>query len=356
MNLNAGLRRWPVVFVVLGLAACNPASPTSTGLPVASLPPAAPAIEPAPTEARRTYGSLTLPGLRFTHPNNSFTLEPPDGWMVEVDDTGASWTDPNGQGKIEVHVNTTGYQLDGKSLDNFIQAVGENYLQVIDGYHVLDRTIDSLGERVVTQSLNEDATQYQVVSVYYQEKDVIYESEFWMSASSIDGYLPAFERIWREMEVSSDSASSSIEPYAVVATFKDPAGLFSLDVPRGWHLDVYTQPDAVVDTFWSPDRMARIESIKYDNGTIVTKSLSGTWALQLLHDYYADDVKIAEDKVQPDGSERLTWSSKEKNQLGKSVFDTRGTTFLMLTYVSDNSLADIYGPVFDRLLQSYNVP
>jgi hypothetical protein len=341
---------------MIGLAACGPAASGPVNSGESGSPPAISSIEPTGVERGRTYGSLTLAASRFTHPSESFSLSPPEGWKAEVHDDGATWTDPNGDGRIEIRIDPTGYQLDDAFLDNFIQAVEERFLEDHAGYRVLDRTVDDRGAQVVTQSLSAGGVPFQVVSVYDQEKDVIFESQFWVKQSSVGGYMPAYEEISRGMMVSAESASASIDPYTDVYMFKDPDGLFSLDVPRGWHMDVYTQPDAVADTFWAPDRLARIEIIKYDDGTEISKALAGSFALDLLHQRYSEDAKISEDKVQPDGGERLTWSSKSGSVIGASYFETRGTTFLMLTTVSDGSVDYVYAPVLERLLESYSVP
>jgi hypothetical protein len=356
MTVGVQLRRWPVACLVIGLAACGPIGSEPAGPPEANSPAAVSSIESTPVEQGETYGSLTLAASRFTHPSMSFSVDPPEGWPVEVHDTGATWTDPAGEGRIDIRVNPTGYQLDETYLDNFIQAIEEHSSEERDGYRVLDQAVDDTGARVVTQSLSQDGVPFQVVSVYVQDKDVVYDSEFWMSESSVDGYMPAYEQIWQGMVVSSERASASVEPYTDVYTFNDSDGLFSLDVPRGWHLDVYTQPDAVADTFWAPDRLARIEIIKYDDGTEISKALAGSFALDLLHQRYSEDAKITQDRVQPDGGERLTWSSKSGDVAGASFFETRGTTFLMLTYLCDDSVDYVYAPVLERLLQSYSAP
>lgn len=349
-------RRWPVTWVILALAACTPARASPSVVPEANLHASAPQVTATAPGQARTYGSLALAASRFVHPTGSFALFPPEGWPVDVDGAGATWTDPGGEGRIGVRVNRTGYQLDGEHLDNFIQAVEQEYAETFEGYVVRERSIDSGGAKVVRQSTVEDGSLYQLVSVYEQEKDVIYESRFWAKGSAADGYMPAFEEIWRQMEVDTDNAASSIEFYADVHRFQDPGGLFSLDVPWGWYHEVYTQSEAVADTFWAPDRKARVEVIKYDDGTVISKSLAGAFALDLLHQRYAEGARIKDDKVQSDGRERLTWISKDGNLAGVSLFETMGTTFLMLTFMGDTSAESIYPHVFDRLLPTFSVP
>jgi hypothetical protein len=357
MRLGAEMRRGFLALLFVGLAACSPGGSGPVSLATSSPLPASTIATAAPADKGKTYGSLTLSASPYTHPSNSFTLDPPDGWEADVHDTGVTWKDPGGNGRIEVRVTMTGYPLGGIYLDNFIQAIGEKLLEDHPDYRVLDRSVSDVGAIVLTQSLTEGGESYQVISVYDQRQDVVYDSQYWVRASSSDEYMPAYEQIWRGMTFSPEQASSSIEPYAEVYTFRDAGGLFSLDVPRGWQLDVYTQPDAVADTFWSPDRLARIEVIQYDDGTEISKALAGSFALDLLHQRYSEGAKITEDKVLSGGAgERLTWSSKGGAVAGASVFETRGTTFLMVTALCDDTVDYVYSTVLGRLLESYRVP
>jgi hypothetical protein len=310
----------------------------------------------APTEGAQITGSLELLSEPYVHPSQSFSLFPPLGWALEERGASATWTDTETSSSIDVFVNTTGYQLDPDAFDRFVAANEANYFQTFDGYQVLNRSRDNFGAEVVVQSLTAGGSPYQVTSIYYEEKDVIYEVDFWADSGVADAYAPAFTQIWQDMEVSVDSASANVAPYVFVYTFTDPEGYFSFDAPYAWRHEVYSETYAVVDTFWSPDELAYVENIKYDDGTTISKSLSGAFALDLLHKFYASDVKISSDKVQPDGSERLTWNSPSSGQSGMSFFETRGTTFLMLTLSSQDSVGYVYSPVFDSVVASYAVP
>ena len=72
--------------------------------------------------------------------------------------------------------------------------------------------------------------------------------------------------------------------------------------------------------------LSRERRTRYDNGTAITKSDAGAFALSLLKQYYkVTDLKVTDDKPQSDGSERLTWNSASKGIDGESFFETRGT-------------------------------
>jgi hypothetical protein len=364
-----------VVLLMAGSLACGLSSSASTSTPDTSGLQIEPTeiAAPLPTSTTRSLikptsekgaapetpqsgGALELSAEPYVHPSKSFSLFPPLGWTVEERGASATWSDTVTDSSIDVFVNATGYELNSEAFDRFVAANEANYFQSFDNYRVIDRSRDNFGAEVVIQSLGAGGAPYQVTSIYYEEKDVIYEVDFWATADVADAYAPAFNKIWQDMGVSVENASANITPYIFIYTFTDPDGFFSFDVPFGWSHEVNSQTNAVVDTFWAPDRLAYAQNIKYDDGTTISKSLSGAFALDLLHQFYAKDVKITSDKVQPDGSERLAWNSPSGGLSGTSFFETRGTTFLMLTLASDASVGALYSPVFDALLASYTIP
>ena len=94
-----------------------------------------------------------------------------------------------------------------------------------------------------------------------------------------------------------------------------------------------------------------------DDGEEISKSEAGAFARYLLQEYYeVDDIVITDDQVQSDGSERLNWYSESLGVDGTSFFETRGTTFLLLTWVVDSAAYDQYFPVWDNLVSSYAIP
>jgi hypothetical protein len=130
-------------------------------------------------------------------------------------------------------------------------------------------------------------------------------------------------------------------------------------VPLAWTYSYDESENVYVDTFTSPDQHGVIQNITYDDGTTFTKSQAGAAALSLLNQSYtngANDIRITDDTVQSDGSERLTWESRSGGFSGQSFFETRGTTFLMLSYLVDGGYADFYGPVWDNTLSTYAIP
>lgn len=145
-------------------------------------------------------------------------------------------------------------------------------------------------------------------------------------------------------------------------TFTDKNKFFEIKVPADWTHSTDSGEHYYSDRFTSPDKHAVVENIAYDDGTPFTGSQNGQFALQLLHQYYSytgkeGDIKVTEEKQQPDGSDRLTWVSKGGSYSGVSFFEIRNrTTFLMFTTEWDNDYQSQYSDTLDNVISSYQVP
>jgi hypothetical protein len=146
--------------------------------------------------------------------------------------------------------------------------------------------------------------------------------------------------------------------YTTRWTFTCPNKLCTFDAPYAWAYSHTESNDktTIVDKFASPDGRSYIEHLVYDDGTAVSKSDSGRFALTLLHKYYADDLKVTDDTPQTDGSERLIWNSASGGYEGVTFFETRGTPFLMWTWVVNSDVFDVYNDLSIAILKSYKVP
>ena len=102
-----------------------------------------------------------------------------------------------------------------------------------------------------------------------------------------------------------------------------------------------------------------MENLFYDEGNAFTGSVNGKFALALLHTFYSatgkeGDIRITDDNIQPDGSERLIWESKSGGYSGISYFEVRGgTTFLMFTIEWVNSAKGLYLDTLNQVVASY---
>lgn len=149
-------------------------------------------------------------------------------------------------------------------------------------------------------------------------------------------------------------------------TFTDQNNLYTIEVPADW---TYEQTfdnennNYYIDTFTSPDGGAVIENIVYDDGTTFTGNQKSKFALYLLNNFYSStgregDIRVSDDKIMNDGSERLTWTSRAGGYSGISFLELRsnGTTFLFFTVDWGNSVEDTYRDTLNYVIESYQIP
>ena len=348
-------------------------SPTDTPPPPPTETPAdPPATDPPPTEAPAveeplaTAPGLAAPGLAapelasttYVHPMDFFELAPLDGWLVD-DETegGASFSESSGVGYVEVEVTNTGTALDGDAFERFIDGRELNLFGDLEGYEIVDYQIDQdFGVARVTKEFDLDGIPQTVFTYYDLYDQVIYATDFWADSDVFDTYAPAYEAVLDSMFVNSDAVTESAVDYYWIQTFYGPGDLFSIDVPIPWLFEREEVDAAIVDTFYSPDEHSFIENITYDDGEEISRSEAGAFALELLKEFYAADIQISDDTVQPDGSERLTWRSPSGQYSGISFLETRGTTFLLFSVVWDDAYEDAYLDSLQYTIESYTVP
>ena len=145
-------------------------------------------------------------------------------------------------------------------------------------------------------------------------------------------------------------------------TFTDKNDYYQIQVPADWTYETSSGEYGYVDTFTSLDGQAMIENIMHDEGTSFAQKYKGQYALYLLHTYYSStgkegDIRISDDSIQKDGSERLVWTSKGGGKSGISFFEVRnGSTFLMFTVQYVNEAEDQYLDLLNGVIASYAVP
>lgn len=357
-------------FVSLVALACTCGGSGTTPTPV-PLPTEAPATKPPvelPTEAPPTkppLGSTAPAGAPFelssdvyTHASGAFSTSYPAGWAVDERSDGVFISDPNGTSSMDVSFAHVGTPLDADSFNNYIQAMENNWFanQYSDYIQESVDTGDGGVVMVLKTLRTSDGTPYTVFSYYWPVGNAIYEQDFWATSDDYEAYVDAFVEVAGTL-LWDDRAAARAPLYEFRFTFTCPNSLCTFSAPYGW---TYTQNTSynytVADDFTAPDKRAFIENIAYDDGTVIGRSVAGAFALGLLREFYAKDISVTDDKVQPDGSERLTWYSKSGGYSGQTFFETRGTTFLMLSFVANDQYWDTYVPIWGDLLNTYVVP
>jgi hypothetical protein len=306
--------------------------------------------EPAPA-------LFTVSQELYEHPSGSFSFYPPEGWELTETAFDATFAEPNGNGSVYISVTNTGYELDEASLANFVNASEgsyfatyfEEYNQVSNDYYPETKSIQ------VVKTLTYNGTPWTVVSIYLQEGQAIIEVTFWIiSADHVDAYV----ELLVDMNLQEGSASD-LFPYAFSYTFTDKNSFFQFDVPFSWGYEYVEDGDVYIDTFSSPDGNAAIQDIVYDAGETMNQGVAGEAALSLLNSFYTSgsgDIKISKDEIQPDGSEKLTWTSKKGGYSGVTFFESRGTYLILFTMFADDELFALFDLTFGNVISTYKVP
>ena len=144
--------------------------------------------------------------------------------------------------------------------------------------------------------------------------------------------------------------------------FTDRNNLYQIEIPGDWIKSDGSGDSYYYDQFKAPDGRAFIENLVYDDGEAFTGGTNGKFALWLLHNIYSNtgkegDIKITDDKIMPDKSERLTWTSRGGGYSGMSFFEVRNkTTFLLFTVEWVNEAETEYFDILNRAIDSYVVP
>ena len=359
------------VFVLVVGAACSASggdtSPTaeptedSAAIPTAKPQPTAELPKPAlPTQGAAPVGPapFEIDSNVYEHSSGIFSFNPPAGWSVDESESDLLMISPDNTGSIYLSATNTGTELDLESLDRFIQAREASFFSGRDGYAQLDSQLYDDATAVTKKTFLFDNVPQYVFTIYLARGPAVFAFDFWADEDLAEAYNQPYLDVANTINYDGNKAGE-LPIYNFIYTHTDPNGLFQFEVPSAWTYSYDEAENVYVDTFVSPDLHSKIENVTYDDGTTWSKSQAGAFALALLNEYYTDgsnDIKITGDKVQPDDSERLTWESRNGGFSGISFFETRGTTFLMLSWLVDGGYEEVYGPVFDGTLGSYAIP
>jgi len=151
-------------------------------------------------------------------------------------------------------------------------------------------------------------------------------------------------------------------PASNLTTFTDQNKYYQIQLPKDWKHQQSTGNHYYVDTFTSPDGNAVIQNIAYDDGTPISSSTNGQFALNLLDKYFSTigqtgSITISDTNMENDGSERLSWTSASEDASGISFIEVRNeTTFLIFTVEWKNKYKSQYFNILDQVTASYTVP
>jgi hypothetical protein len=383
MNQKLSKTIFPMVsFVALVALACTcgnvgAADPTPTAVPLPTNPP--PATKPPvelPTEAPATKppignatedpngtiidnggGAITLSSGQYTHPSGAFAITFPEGWEVTEYEHSTGATSPDGVASVTVYFENAGYTLDAESLTAYSNNIESNYYASYENYSQSSIEPQNDGSIGIFKTLDSDGVQYDIATYYWQDGTTLFIQDWWVASDQYDALSDGLVEVSNTMSWDGSVAVDDIL-YPLQYTYTCPNSLCNFAVPFGW---AYTRDESfdnsIIDQFKAPDGVTFIEQVAYDDGTAISRSAAGAFALSLLKEFYkVDDLVVTGDEVQGDGSERLDWYSPSGGYQGESFFETRGTTFLLLTWVVNNDFHDLYTNIWGDILDTYEIP
>jgi hypothetical protein len=339
-----------------GTAAAENPEPPATSRADASATQSRATPENPSTPTASAAPELALADAPYTHESGAFSLVPPAGWTIEESSGSASFDAPEGTGFIYVQVTNTGYQLDGEAFSNFVTNRDLNFFDDFDGYEVVSEEIDTTnGAAIIVKFLNYNDVDQTVITFYYQYGQIIYNFDFWSDHDFFDAYDVLYRQVVDTADVNPDAALDQAE-YLWVYTFTGPDELFTIEVPTAWRYERSESDATIVDAFTAPDGHAVIQNITYDNQDFLSRGEAGALGRRLLQEFYAADLRIIDDQVQADGSERLIWESASGGYRGISFLEARDTIFLLLTTMYDNALEEVYIDTLEYTISTYTIP
>ena len=294
--------------------------------------------------------------IDYTHKKSFFRFKIPANWKVDEQESFTNITAPDDSGFIQVVAVNTGFELNELGFANFVDATEEyNFAKYIN-YSQMERTVDSKkGLATLQSTLDFNKIPQKILSIYQRQGRMVFYMHFWSNADIYETNGPLYEQISRSRFFDSAYAEE-LKPYSILYEFTGPNNLFAFKIPINWVYQNFADEKMIRDTFISPEGYASIQNITYDDGYTVTRGEADLIALELLKEIYAKDVRISEARTQADLSIRWTWASKSGGIEGTSFYETRGTSFLMLTLFCDKEYKNIFDPLFNRIIASYQLP
>ena len=354
LNVRLGLF---AILLGLTLTACGsaPTPPTPTPLPPTPTVNAAlfPTLATLIPTSSPTVPAPQLETFYYTHPTEIFRLIPPKRWTITEGSSFVEFDDPDGKGKITICVVNTGLPLDDDAFERFVQAREKNLFAVFDGYAQLSEKLHkSIGEAEMKKSLSVEGRTTVIQSSYLRLGQAIVILDFWADQTVQESYFRIFSIIREHVSLNAQ-VIPQMDVYATQETFLFSTSHISTTIPTSW---MHTQKIAkytLIDTFASPDKQAFIQAVIYDDGQAVSLTDAGAFIRTLLRNYYAEDIIITSDLVVANGRERLHWYSNSAGYSGDTVFEVKGTAFLLFTVMYNDNAQAIYADRLEQILLDY---
>lgn len=332
------------LFIIPMLPACNPATvqPLSIPADATAATPLAKTSQPADSEL-----------VEFDHPQKLFSLLIPAGWKIKEEESFATFTAPDETASILAAVENTGIPLDETAFTNYISNTEKNNFSHLKDYKQEEAKLDNRLGIATVRSQFFLANEAQALSSFYiRKKNIIITMRLQAYRSESSKLEKLFDQVMNSAKFDLDKASGLI-PYNMVYDFAHPMNVFSMKIPTSWRYIREEFTNFAIVRFYSPDELAWIENLTYDDGKAIQPNQAFTITTNLVWELFAKDLRISEMKPQPDGSTRWVWRSERNNIQGTTFYEIRGTKFLMLSLITKKEVEEVIAPLFNTIIQNY---
>ena len=332
------------LFIIPMSLACNPSA-------VQPLPIPADATASKPLVNTSQPANFEL--AEFNHQQKLFSMLIPAGWKVREEETFATFAAPDETASIMAAVENTGIALDEASFTNYITLTEKNNFSHLKDYKQEEAKLDNhLGIATVRSQFYLANEAQELSSIYIRKENIIITMRLQANRSEYLKLEKLFDQVMNSAKFDLDKATGLI-PYNMVYDFAHPMNVFTLKIPTSWRYNREEFANFAIDRFYSPDGLAWIENLTYDDGNVIKPNQAFTITANLVWELFAKDLRISEMKPQPDGSTRWVWRSDRNNIQGTTFYELRGTKFLMLSLITKKEVQEVIAPLFSLIIQNY---
>lgn len=315
---------------------------------------------PPPSPTHQISGSFNKRKIDFdiqmySHPDKLFSMLVPKDWIFDQELTNLSLIDPESASSFNIQVVDSGYPLEIESLINFVQAKENQNLSSYEKSIEIDRQVMEEDKTIYTiNKVTHQGKEKTLITYYYHEGHAILILDFLFNQDEFEIDQEKLTRLKNSFKIDLDVLSSFPRDSSATKNIQEN-GYFSIETPVYWLSERNSGEYSIIETIYAPDNGAIAQTIVYDDGESLSRSVGGNIVLTLLRENYARDISVLADRILPDRREELTWRSNNKNYEGVTVFETRGTALLVLTVMREYDPENYYQEILNDILESYTI-
>jgi hypothetical protein len=291
----------------------------------------------------------------YTHPKGYFSFKSPQHWIVEEDNNQVIFTAPQGEPKLKMTVLNTGYILDSTSFSAFFEIQEKKKAEELDNYIEIEQQKNlSEPSALFITGFRANKNYYRTATFYMCDQFAVVIAELQVNERDFESYKTFFDTFVTSINIDAEKIST-LSVYSFENGLRHSNGQFSILVPDYWSSQRNVAEYTLVETFTSPDQNAIIQTVVYDDGKQMSKTIAGEFALALLRNNYTKQITITNDIVLKDGREVLPWRSEIDGYQGVTSFAVHGTSLLSLTIIWNNDPDQIYEKLLEQVFLSYEL-